>query len=419
MHTFSEVETYLSGLPAQARSYEERLKHVKFALEQLGNPQDAISAIHIAGTSGKGSTAYYSSSLLKASGYRVGLTVSPHVQSVAERAQVDGTLLAEDEYCGHFTEFAQKIQELEITLTYIEFLDIFAYWLFAKLKLDYIVVEVGLGGRLDPTNVITRPDKIAVITDIGFDHVEILGDTLAKIATEKAGIIGDSNTVVMHQQSDEVIDVIKATAKRHQATLTVLDSTSLDIAHHLPRFQRRNWQLAKAAVDLRLKRDGRDQLSERPVKKSLGISIPGRFEVFEKSDKTIILDSAHNPQKIAALVDSLEEAYRGGDITFIISFGENKRSTVKESIDILASRAAAIITTEFMLDQGESHAPISAPRLSDITKKRTGKSAIIEPNPLEALEVAEKSKNIIVVTGSFYLISNVREELMREFGRTK
>jgi len=403
--SLDDIEDYLYALPAQQKDPTARLKYVKTVLKKLGDPQNCMPAIHIAGTSGKGSTAYYASSLLVGAGYTVGLMVSPHVHSVKERAQINGKPLSDNEYIAHFNQFLGVVAGTK--LSYIEFLTIFAYWLFAKVPVDYAVIEVGLGGLLDPTNVISRPQTVRVITDIGYDHVELLGSTLAEITSQKAGIIHNADIVVMNQQAPEITDVIKQTAEKSQAALTEARQSKQPAILRLPLFQRRNWSLAYEAVAQRLAIDGRVPLSEQAVRTSLEAVVPGRFEKVLYNDTLFVLDAAHNPQKMTALVASLSQDQPDKKPVFVVAFGENKRSSAGESLALLTPIASKCITTQFHLDFSAGHGAIPAKELANMA----GPACIVEPSLqkalLKAVELAAQQNTYVVVTGSFYLLDNV------------
>jgi len=206
--------------------------------EHVGNPQDSLKVIHVAGTSGKTSTCYYITDLLVRSGMKVGLTVSPHMDSIAERAQVNGKSLPDDVFCDYFSEFMNLIESAPEMPTYFELMMVFAYWVFQKEKVDYAVVETGLGGLHDSSNIASRPDKLCVLTDIGLDHMHVLGRTIKEIAMQKVGIVKPSNTVVMHTQSNEVMNVVQdyVASRRGDLDFSVVDENLL--------FQQRNWRLA-------------------------------------------------------------------------------------------------------------------------------------------------------------------------------
>lgn len=416
--SMADVESFLYGLPSQSQDYSTRLAHVKSVLASLGSPQNATAAIHIAGTSGKGSTAYYASAILNSAGYTTGLIVSPHVHSVKERAQINGRSLADAEYIHYFNQFANQFANQ--SLTYIEFLTIFAFWLFTQKNVDYMVIEVGLGGLLDPTNVISRPHTVRVITDIGYDHMEILGSTLPAIAAQKAGIIHSSDSVVMHRQSSEITDVIKNTAKQQNASLhEALEHVKLDFSQ-LALYQQRNWTLAEAAVRDRLSLDDKPPINIPALQKSLSITIPGRFEKRTYSGTELILDVAHNPQKITALASSLRYDAPHQKPVIIVAFARNKQASVKESIKIISSVATLLIFTTFQVDfSSGSHAAIEPNKLTALTDA----PHLIEPSLPSALQkaakIAKQNNTYIVVTGSFYLLDNIYPLLTTDAQKTE
>lgn len=405
--SINEVESFLYALPAQTRDYESRLAHVKTILASLGSPQNRVPAIHIAGTSGKGSTAYYATSLLVNNSHTVGLIVSPHVHSIKERAQINGKPLSDKDYLHYFNQFVDLIIQTE--LTYIEFLVVFAFWLFAQLKVDYIVVEVGIGGRLDATNVLSRAQTVRGITDIGFDHTEILGNTLPEITAEKAGIIHEGDTVIINDQPKEVLSTIIQKASSIKANLEVLAGLSTLQLETLPLYQRRNWQLAHSLVSARLELDNKPLLSEEAITTSLAISIPGRFEQKTIDGVTIILDAAHNPQKIKALASSLNHYQPNMKPVIVAAFGANKVHSVAVSVSMLESSAAHLILTKFHLDFSNGHDSLDSNLVAGFTKHP--KSHTSQPDLLKALTLAityaKQHKTYVVITGSFYLLDNV------------
>ena len=196
-------------------------------MDYLGNPQNQLKVIHVAGTSGKTSTSYYAAALLAATGKKVGLTVSPHIAEINERVQINLLPMPEAEFCKELSEFLALIETSQINPSWFEFLIAFDYWEFAKQAADYAVVEVGLGGLLDGTNVIDRADKVCIITDIGLDHVRVLGHSLPEIAAQKAGIIQPRNVVFSYSQAANITDIIKNQAEQMQAELHLIVSFSV------------------------------------------------------------------------------------------------------------------------------------------------------------------------------------------------
>jgi len=213
--------------PSRTTLHRMSLDYIRSLLDYLGNPQERLRIIHIAGTSGKTSTAYYAAALLTAAGKKAGLTVSPHVDLLNERVQINMTPLPEALFVREMNEFMACVEQGGFTPTYFELLYAFAFWEFARQQVEYAVIETGVGGLLDNTNVVTRSDKVCVLTDIGFDHTSLLGTTLPEIARQKAGIIQLHNAVFCWRQSAEVLAVFRAVTRQKQADLHILDAAQL------------------------------------------------------------------------------------------------------------------------------------------------------------------------------------------------
>ena len=400
-----DVTYFLDELIAHPPEKHNRLIYVAHILETLGSPQNQIPAIHIAGTSGKGSTAYYATSLLNRAGYTTGTLVSPHIVSVAERSLINGQSLPEQEYLHYFQAFANFYIIHNLHLSYFEFLTIFSFWLFKKIDVNYIIIEVGIGGRLDTTNVISRSPTVRVITDIGLDHTELLGNTLTEIAQEKAGIIHQNDSTVMNRQTSEIEMVVRQRAESQFSQFSIASPIIDDFLKILPDFQQRNWTLAYCAVEKRLALDEKPSLPKEVLEKSVHITIPGRLEKRNVNGVNIIFDVAHNPQKIRALIDSLRKLYPDKKPIFVVAFGQNKHSSLAESLAIIDNLAQLAYATTFSANYGKNHCNIQPENIRHVMK-----SAVeIEHNPNKALEKAiKKARQLdtyVVVTGSFYLVS--------------
>lgn len=400
-----DVTYFLNELIAHPPKKHNRLVYVAHILETLGSPQNQIPAIHIAGTSGKGSTAYYATSLLNRAGYTTGTLVSPHIASVAERSLINGQPLPEQEYLHYFQAFANLYVVHSLHLSYFEFLTIFSFWLFKKIDVDYIIIEVGIGGRLDTTNVIFRSPTVRVITDIGLDHTELLGNTLTEITQEKAGIIHQSDSVVMNRQASEIETIIRQHAEEQHTQFSITSPVTSEFLKILPDFQQRNCTLAYRAVEKRLALDKKPPLPKESLKKSVHITIPGRLEKRNVDGVNIIFDVAHNPQKIRALVDSLRKLYPDKKPIFVVAFGQNKHSSLAESLAIIDNLAQLAYATTFSANYGKNHRNVPPETIQHLMKS----SAKIEQNPATALAKAiKKARQLdtyVVVTGSFYLVS--------------
>jgi len=379
-------------------------------MDFLGNPQDKLKVIHVAGTSGKTSTSYYCAALLKAAGKSVGLTVSPHVDEINERVQVDLQPLNEAEYCRELDIFLDVVKKSKLTLTYFEVLISFAYWEFVRRGVEYAVIEVGMGGNADATNVVNRPDKVCVITDIGLDHINVLGSTLGEIAESKAGIIRLHNSAFCYHQPDEALDKIKDRAKQKQADLHILapEATQSQLID-LPLFQQRNLGLARAAVDHALAQNGQPILTEKMVATAAQTYIPARMETIKRSGKTIIMDGAHNYQKLHALGDSLKQKYPGQSIAAVVGFVGQRAYRLEDSAKELSAFVDHIIVTSFHGSQDERHDSEDPQEVLEILEHNGAKSLEVVANSKNALDVLlARPEPILLVAGSFYMLNDIR-----------
>ena len=406
--TMNDVNEVLERLiPSAATATKEySLERMWKLLAALGNPQDKLRVIHVAGTSGKTSTAYYLAALLKAAGHSVGLTSSPHVDSVRERVQIDGQPLSEVRFVRYFNQFLPLQEATKLTPSYFECLIAFAYWLFAKQAVDYAVVEVGLGGRKDATNTVSQRGKVCVITEIGFDHTEILGGTLAKIAYQKAGIIQPGNRVFMYEQASEIMTVIDNMVAEKHADLQILVSPATeDTPEHLPPFQQRNWFLAVQIVE---SITGRTLNQEQRIA-GASITVPARMEHIQVDDKTIILDGSHNGQKMKALVGSLISEFPDQRFGVLAAFVTADSSRAFDAIDEFLPVAENIIFTAFSGKQDHPRVSINPDILSDYVKTKRFVQVRVIKDPVKAYhELLKNDESVLLVTGSFFLMNHVR-----------
>lgn len=383
------------------------LSRVKQFMSSIGNPQLKYKIVHVAGTSGKTSTAYYVAGYLSATNKKTGLMVSPHIDSINERVQVNMIPLEESEYCKQFGSFIELVQKSNVKLTYFEVLTGFAYWYFAQAKIDYVVVEVGLGGLLDATNIVHRADKVCVITDIGLDHTNILGKSIAEIATQKAGIIGPSNPVFMNEQQAVVNEVIAENAIQQQADLhQIQPQPDTEVAMSLPLFQRRNWYLARQVFSYIAKRDKLPEVSDGSIISTL---IPARMETVEIGNKIVILDGAHNEQKMQALVSSLKYRYPHQPVAVLASFVKSQSSRTKGALYELLPYASRLIITSFGGDTDGPKHSVNPTKIAEYCHAKNYDNWQVITHPTEAFyELLRQKESIVVVTGSFYLFNHIR-----------
>jgi dihydrofolate synthase / folylpolyglutamate synthase len=386
------------------------IDRIKSVLEVLDNPHHKLKIIHIAGTSGKTSTAYYIASLLMQSGLKVGLTVSPHIDTITERIQLNNQPIKDEDFCQTLEIILDKLEQSDVRPTYFELLISMAYWYFAKQYVDYAVIETGLGGLHDATNIASRSDKVCVITDIGMDHMNILGDTIEKIAAQKAGIIHPGNIVFMHHQPKNVETVILHHIKQSASGAELRYAVPLNLPD-LPLFQARNWSLAKSVYDYVQSREGFSQVDNQQVTATRRIKIPGRMDRFKLDKRLVIVDGAHNAQKMAALADSLKALYPNSKFEVIAAFKKDKE--YQEAIDTLVDIARSITFISFTAGQDSYIQATDPKKLDDYCRKTGYTNSSIGNGLFDALERIRSTTNEpIIITGSLYLSGQARALLL-------
>lgn len=415
LHTFYEATMALRRFYNAPGSNTYTLERMQQLMRYLGDPQNDLRIIHVAGTSGKTSTAYYAAALLKAVGLKVGLTVSPHVDQVNERVQIGLAPLPEAEFCGQLTAFLALVTRSGILPSYFETLIAFAYWQFQRRQVDYAVVEVGLGGLLDGTNVVERPDKICIITDIGLDHTAILGSSLPAIAQQKAGIIRPGNEVFMYEQAAGIMDAVAACCCRQTARLHVAEAPAISRTSLLPLFQQRNFQLANQAVEYGLRRDTQAGLTVEQRRQAAKAYVPGRMELLHLPGKTVILDGAHNEQKMEALLASVQARFPNQELAALVASVEGQDERWQRLFDVLMPAARHLMLTAFALEQDTPKLSVAPDRLAGYLRGQGYHTYAVEPNLQTALPaLLNRPEPVLVVTGSLYLLHCIRPLLPGE-----
>lgn len=380
-------------------------------MKHLGNPQNQLKVIHIAGTSGKGSTSVAVSSILQSLGFKVGLTVSPHMLDLRERTQINNQVLSVSKYCQNLSEMAPAIDAMKDTAfgtpSFFEITMAHAFYTFHKEHVDYAVIETGMGGRYDASNVVDREDKVVLLTRIGLDHMEFLGNTLGKIATEKAHVMQEGNRVFSVPQEPEAQKVIDQISHLKKATLKIIDiqktlKTSLE-----GEYQKENVSLAIAGVYYLSKRDHFRYDHHKVATALQRLHFMGRFDIQKIEGRTVILDGAHNPQKMEAFITSLCQKYPDEKFDFLVAFRKGK--DFSEMLVPIIQHAHHITITEFGLNDQGMHT--QAERVAEVEQKLLElhfKKYQSVKDPLEAYNQAIKqSQKILVITGSLYLLSNL------------
>ncbi|OGC12304.1 hypothetical protein A3K48_07625 [candidate division WOR-1 bacterium RIFOXYA12_FULL_52_29] len=362
------VEKYLSSL--EKFGVNLGLERIAALLGKLGNPQLKVQTIHVAGTNGKGSTCAMIAAILKEAGYKVGLYTSPHLISYNERFKINDREISGPDLAAGIKTVRLAADKLADKPTVFEVLTAVAFWYFAKEKVDYAVIEVGMGGRLDATNVISP--LVSVITNVELEHTTVLGRTLAKIAVEKGGIIKPGVPVVTAEKKADVLTVLAHQAGREQSLLVQIGTvgkgfeTNLVGAH-----QKANAACAVAAVRLAgIVADKKAIIAG--LKK---VRWPARFQVIKKRPLTII-DGAHNPSGIMTLVDTLGSEFPGRKFVFI--FGAQQDKETGPMLDSLRPLAEEIIITRS--SHQDSSATISEEKarpLRAVLRQTSGRDRVI------------------------------------------
>ncbi|QOR36383.1 bifunctional folylpolyglutamate synthase/dihydrofolate synthase [Clostridium sp. 'deep sea'] len=410
------------------------LARTKELLKHLGSPEKSLKFVHVAGTNGKGSTSAFITGMLQEAGYRVGLYISPFLERFNERIQINRCEIPNNELAILVTQIKLICEEISKTPvghpTQFEITTALALKYYAEQKVDIVVLEVGLGGRFDATNVIPAPE-VAVITTIGFDHQAILGDTLAKIAYEKAGIIKKNSIVITGVKDNESLAVITKRVNEEEATLYAINK---NFASKNREFKLQSQQFTYESLnsdlyDISISLNGIHQVDNAcvaiaavEVLQSKGYKIswqaitegikkvkwPGRMEVVAKKP-TIILDGAHNTHGTKALAKSMRELKQNKRIITVIGILKDK--DFAEMIEHIAD-----LTDYAIITAPDYYRALNINVLAEEAKKLIKNVRAIVP-VTKAIEQAKKIANeddIILVTGSLYTIGEARSFLTKE-----
>lgn len=391
-------------------------------LAKMGNPEKSLKFVHIAGTNGKGSTAAMTASILRKAGYRTGLYTSPFIYRFHERMQVDGVEISDDDLAA-ITEYVKPLaQSMAESPTEFELVCCIAFEYFKRQKCDIVVLEVGMGGALDSTNVIETPE-VAVITNIGLDHTEVLGDTVEKIAQTKAGIFKENGTAVVYRGSASVEAVYERICRERNVRLKKADFENLHLVSRSLEGQvfdcgaRKNLflpllgdhQLHNAAVVLSVADSLAEQgwnITEENIRDGLhDVRWPGRFDIMRR-DPLFIIDGGHNPQCIEALVTNIRDYLMGKRLVILTGVLADK-----DYADMY--KPVMPYASEFVCITPPSPRKLEAVQLAEHLRsagaKATPCGSIIE-GVRTAMEKAGED-GVVLSFGSLYSIGDIRNAL--------
>ncbi|MFA5805794.1 MAG: folylpolyglutamate synthase/dihydrofolate synthase family protein [Melioribacteraceae bacterium] len=390
-------------------------------LERIGNPQRDLKTFHIAGTNGKGSTASFMASLLMEAGYRVGLYTSPHFVKFNERIRINGVMI-KDEYVAKFvTNLEDYIEKYKPT--FFEITTALAFKYFYEQRVDYAVIETGLGGRLDATNVINP--VASVITSISLEHTQHLGDTLEKIAFEKAGIIKQNSKVFVGKMPKESELIIRNRAKEFNCDYNLInDFTTIEGDRIIVAIQKKSFSIYSTPL-IGTHQLYNSALALKTINKSLNIEdgliisrgirnvientgIQGRYEIICKNPK-IIFDSAHNPEGVRTFIEEFSRESNNYEERYLL-FGAMKDKSIVEMLKILNPYFSRIFVTKIGIDRSATMDEIES------AAKSAGIKINIVQNGSKLVHdfFKEGSDKCLVVLGSMYLLGEIKSKMLEK-----
>lgn len=399
------------------------LERIKKLLAALGNPEKDFKTIHVAGTNGKGSVCAMIASVLKESNYKTGLYTSPHLIDFRERIVINGKKIPKQKISVLIKDMRRVADKMRPHPTYFEFITALAFKYFSEQKVDLAVVEVGMGGRFDATNVIYP--EVSIITNVSFEHTEHLGKTIKKIAKEKAGIIKCGRPVITSAKG-VALKVIENKCKELKSNLIILDEKSFDEKDMNIDNQKFVLYGVKEDYNLTSRLVGKHQMLNAccavacaellgirkgyVIKGIKNVFWPGRFEVVQKNP-VIILDGAHNPDGIKALKNTLVKIFGNKKIFFVISICSDK--DIEKMIREIAPLVKEIVITKHAVMNRAAN-PLVIKKLAEKHVSKYANNIVVKKTVKTALNYVRKKArkdDIICVTGSIFTVAGAKEVL--------
>lgn len=359
--------------------------------QALGHPERAFQSIHVAGSNGKGSVATKIACALQKEGYKVGLYTSPHIASFRERIKINGQMISQKDVEQRLTVLFALMEKKGVPCTFFEMTTLLAFLYFAEKKVDFAVLETGLGGRLDATNIVTP--VLSIITSISLEHTEILGTQIEEIAYEKGGIIKHGIPILIGPRSP--IEPLKKIAEEQNSPFHKVEGNYAN-------FEEENRAIARSALELL-------RCPASSIELGLQALPPCRFEVVS-TNPPVILDVAHNPDGLEHLFSMVRQHYPKGPLHIV--FGLSKTKDISACAELLQQKASSTYLVEAPNGRGM---PVASLKAELLQKGMSGKRIHIEPtidaSIRRAIHEARADEGIVIVCGSFFIMSEARQAL--------
>ena len=397
---YKDTLNYLfSQLPMYQRTgvaaYKKDIGNIIKACDFLNNPQEKFKTIHIAGTNGKGSTAHLLSSVLQEAKYKTGLYTSPHLIDFRERIKINGKKISEE----HVIDFVNSNKENfeTINMSFFEYTVAMAFCEFEKENVDIAIIETGLGGRLDSTNIVNP--LLSIITNIGYDHMNLLGDSLEEIAFEKAGIIKENTPVLIGKKQQEIDPVFKKQANKKNASLTYAKRFDNQFSEEIPDYQKENINTVISAIDVLNWNISKEEINSGIKNVKINTGLRGRWEVLSTKPK-IVCDTGHNIDGLNQVINQLEKI-KYGKLHFVFGTVNDKKL---DSILNILPKDGIYYFCKAKIDRA-----LDANKLKSLCESKNiiGESYSSVTSALNAAKKNSENEDLILIGGSTFVVAEV------------
>ena len=391
-YLFSQLPMYQR---TGAAAYKKDIGNIIKACNFLNNPQEKFKSIHIAGTNGKGSTAHLLSSVLQEAGYKTGLYTSPHLIDFRERIKINGKKISEKNVVDFVNSNKENFET--INMSFFEYTVAMAFYEFEKEKVDIAIIETGLGGRLDSTNIVNP--LLSIITNIGYDHMNLLGDSLEEIAFEKAGIIKENTPVLIGKKQQEIDHVFKKQANKKNASLTYAKRFDNQFSEEIPDYQKENINTVISAIDVLNWNISNEEINSGIKNVKINTGLRGRWEVLSTKPK-IVCDTGHNIDGINQVINHLEKI-KYGKLHFVFGTVNDKKL---DSILNILPKDGIYYFCKAKIDRA-----LDANKLKSLCESKNifGESYSSVTTALNAAKKNSENEDLILIGGSTFVVAEV------------